>query len=69
MRSSYGDSRNFAKHLQAGDVVLLDGPKEFRALKSLHDCSAPETLRGFIHDSGHARRETLLNVTGRRFFQ
>ena len=59
----YGDSRDILpKHLQAGDVVLLDGPKEFRALKLaarllrtgkpcavfIHDFTASAPARKFV---------------------
>jgi predicted O-methyltransferase YrrM len=48
----YGDSRNILqKHLQAGDVVLLDGPKEFRALKlALRLLRTGKPCAVFIHD-------------------
>jgi hypothetical protein len=61
----FGDSRDILPRLvQSGDAVLIDGPKEFRALKLalnllrtgeptvvfLHDCPADSRWRKFIND-------------------
>jgi hypothetical protein len=62
----FGDSREILPRLiQSGDAVLIDGPKEFRALKLalnllrtckpsvvfLHDCPAGSPWRKFIDDN------------------
>jgi predicted O-methyltransferase YrrM len=48
----YGDSREILPtRLQSGDVVLLDGPKEFRALKlALRLLRSGKPCAVFIHD-------------------
>jgi len=48
----YGDSREILpKQLQAGDAVLIDGPKDFRALKLAIDLLRTEKPCAiFIHD-------------------
>jgi predicted O-methyltransferase YrrM len=61
----FGDSREILpRRVQSGDAVLIDGPKEFRALKLalnllrtgkpsvvfLHDCPAGSRWRKFIDD-------------------
>jgi hypothetical protein len=61
----FGDSRDILlRHLEHGDAVLIDGPKDFRALKLalnllrkgkpsvvfLHDCPAGSPWRKFIDD-------------------
>ena len=48
----YGDSREILpRRLQAGDAVLIDGPKEFRALKlALRLLRTGKPCAVFIHD-------------------
>jgi predicted O-methyltransferase YrrM len=48
----YGDSREiFPKQLQSGDAVLIDGPKEFRAVKLVLDLlRTRKPCAVFVHD-------------------
>jgi hypothetical protein len=50
----FGDSREvLPKLLQAGDPILIDGPKEFRALKlALHLLRTHKPSAMFLHDFG-----------------
>jgi len=67
----YGDSREILpQRLQAGDAVLIDGPKDFRALKLAADLlRAGKPCAVFVHDFPPNSPQSALTMRSFSFHQ